>query len=206
MSWTVGSRTENTQQALQWSPFIFFPVGIPGFRDYLDTFTHFRVLKCVMNVSTYYPDDTNFAALNYLVVGSRPFANTQGASTVSDGPAEYVPSKNESDLRQTRWQRVVYPSKSSTKVRIGFHPYTMVATFGPATTQSAIWPRVWEGKRWMPVNWAETRGAGNNPGLAFYGPYLVVQRPYNEDPESASASFYTVRGTLELMVQFKGQV
>ena len=63
---------------------------------------------------------------------------------------------------------------------IGFHPYTLIQTNGPATagTSNRMWQRTWEAKRWMPFTWAQIGMPGAGPGgIAFYGPYVVVDGP-----------------------------
>ena len=56
-----------------------------------------------------------------------------GPSNLGDNRSEvFVPVAEESALRQTRWQKVIYPNKITRKLSIGFKPYTLVATLGPS--------------------------------------------------------------------------
>ena len=48
-----------------------------------------------------------------------------GPSNLGDNRSEvFVPVAEESALRQTRWQKVIYPNKITRKLSIGFKPYT----------------------------------------------------------------------------------
>ena len=50
-----------------------------------------------------------------------------GPSNLGDNRSEvFVPvAEEESALRQTRWQKVIYPNKITRKLSIGFKPYTL---------------------------------------------------------------------------------
>ena len=130
-----------------------------------------------------------------------------GPSALGDSQSEsFVPPAEETALRQTRWQKVIYPNKITRKLTIGFKPYTLVATLGPSGMRNTQWARVWECNRWMPFNWANTSQYDLNPNgqtgaLFMYGPYLVPNTPAGGD-----ASVNTViRGTLTVYLQFRGQ-
>ena len=187
--------------ATRWNAFSFSPLSLPGFSDYQTTYSHFRILKAKLFVSRSI-GSTDGALYNYLVVGSRPFAATAGPlENLTTAAEAYVPPQLENDLRQTKWQRVHYPSTTTQRVTAGFYPYTLVGTFGPAGVgNSAAYQRIWEGRKWMPFNWAfdET----NSPrGIMFYGPYMVVDTATGELPVQRPA----VQCTLQVHVQFKGQ-
>ena len=112
----------------------------------------------------------------------------------------------ETALRQTRWQKVIYPNKITRKLTIGFKPYTLVACQGPSTVQNAQWSRVWECNRWMPFNWANTSQYDLNPSgvtgsLYMYGPYLVPNAPSGGAPGVKG----TIYGTMTIYLQFRGQ-
>ena len=98
-----------------------------------------------------------------------------GPSSLGDNQTEkFVPPAEETALRQTRWQKVIYPNKITRKLSIGFKPYTLVATLGPSNIQNAQWARVWECNRWMPFNWANTSEYDLNPS-GFTGALLHVR-------------------------------
>ena len=66
-----------------------------------------------------------------------------------------------------------------------------------------MWQRTWEAKRWMPFTWAQIGMPGAGPGgIAFYGPYVVVDGP--EGNLSMDATPH-VECTLRMIVQFRGQ-
>ena len=164
-----------TNTVRKWSAFVFSPATVPGFMDYQATYSHFRILKCKLYMARTIGGNTG-ANFNYLTVGSRPFAAIQ-APKLSAGPNILVPPQLEADLRQAKWQKIRNPSTIAQVVPIGFHPYTIIQTNGPATigTPNLPWQRIWEAKRWMPFAWAQIPdqrpGIG---GIAFYGPYVVV--------------------------------
>ena len=191
-------------QARRYSPFYFAPVQLPGFPDYQLTYSQFRILKCKLQLSL---ASEGGEVDNYLVAPSRPFARNMGPSALGDAePTSFVPLADETALRQTRWQKVIYPNKITRKLSIGFKPYTLVATLGPSDFRNTQWSRVWECNRWMPFNWANTSQYDLNPNgqsgaLYMYGPYLVPNTPTGGD-----ASVNTViRGTLTVYLQFRGQ-
>lgn len=191
-------------QARRYSPFYFAPLQLPGFPDYQLTYSQFRVLKCRLQLSI----DSQGTAVpdNYLVAPSRPFARNMGPTGLGDNQTEkFVPPAEESALRQTRWQKIIYPNKITRKLSIGFKPYTLVACQGPSSVQNAQWSRVWECNRWMPFNWANTSEYDLNPNgvtgaLYMYGPYLVANTPGGTDVASDRVS-----GTLTAYLQFRGQ-
>lgn len=196
-------------------------MNITGFSQYLDTYTHFRILKCYLHIgrnilqgSTQYTSSTN----NYLFVGSRPFAAIQ--TPVQIGSAEpmntdgLVPAQPELALRQTKWQKLKYPSSTATKVTVGFYPYTLVMTGGPASTTATtqyLYQRIWEAKRWMPIAWCG--GAPTDPGsggstlrqIQFFGPYMIVDT--NQVPNDGEIANSNTSSLVQLVmkVQFKGQ-
>ena len=191
-----------------WKPFVFNPATVPGFLDYKATYSHFRILKAKLYISRAINGETG-STYNYLVVGSRPFAAVERVTGSSASPLAFVPEQLEADLRQTKWQKVRYPSTTRNVVTVGFYPYTMIQTFGPLTSGPSgnLWQRIWEGKRWMPLAWARDR-LGMIPvgGIAFYGPYVVVDSSTGEIPDpTLSQDTNTVQCTLRLSVQFKGQ-
>ena len=143
---------------------------------------------------------------NYLTVGSRPFAATQ------------VPAPPEPRLlalSRLSWRLILdRPSGRSSDiltarllvVPVGFHPYTMIQTYGPGVnTSGTAWQRVWEANRWMPFSWAFPMGTSTATarGIAFYGPYMVVDGPNGD--VSGAFSKAQVECTLRLTVQFRGQ-
>lgn len=184
----------------KWSAFSFSPLSLPGFSDYQTTYSHFRILKAKLYISRDTGSDSagaSWSTCNYLVVGSRPFAATtvltQGFTTAD----KLVPPQTEDALRQTKWQRVHYPSTTTQRVTASFYPYTLVITNGPYTTGNYQFQRIWEGRKWMPFTWATTGSA-----VSFFGPYLVVDTSAGELPTTPLTS---VQCTLQLAVQFKGQ-
>ena len=201
-NWTLGKQGSGVAAPVLWNAFSFSPVSLPGFSDYQATYSHFRILKARLYVSRSIGSGDG-ALNNYLVVGSRPFAATTAgvdeASTLAD---KYVPPQPETQLRQTKWQKVHYPNTTTQRVSIGFYPYTMVGTFGPVGIGNpSQYQRIWEAKKWMPFTWAYSQLA-NQGGLAFFGPYLVVDTATGELPMSPTPN---VQCTLQLHVQFKGQ-
>ena len=202
--WTLSSDTGSTRK---WNAFTFSPATVPGFMDYRATYSHFRIVKCKLYMSRTFVGNTGTSGVtcNYLTVGSRPFAAVQAPGNQSSGPESLVPPQLEADLRQTKWQKIRNPPSTSLVVPIGFHPYTLIQTNGPATagTSNRMWQRTWEAKRWMPFTWAQIGmpGAGAG-GIAFFGPYVVVDGPEGNLPLVDTPH---VECTLRMVVQFKGQ-
>ncbi|AXL65924.1 putative capsid protein [Fly associated circular virus 7] len=200
-----------------WSVFSFNPLLLPGFKDYQSTFTHFRVLKAKLFVNRQIqalvaatsptPQIVDGSKWNYLVVGSRPFASTTPPVANNALASAFVPDQSTDALRQTKWQRVHYPSTTTQRVSIGFYPYTMVGTFGPTITtgvgnQNVQYQRIWEGKKWMPFTWALDQ-TGVDRVMSFFGPYMVADAP----PELQETQYMGLgtNCTLQVSVQFKGQ-
>lgn len=188
----------------QYHAFKFNPANIPGFNDYQTVYSQFRVIKASLEVTKAAGTDSVGDAENALIVGSRPFTQNNSPIVFDKEMLEaesYVPAQEEDALRQTRWQKVIYPSTITTKFHVGFKPYTMTAGFGPllvtSGTNPAVFQRTWEGAKWMPFTWAPT---GNNK-LYFIGPYIIINNVTNQGPNAP----YTRPCTLTLYVQFKGQ-
>ena len=194
---------ESSTVLFNWNAFQFSPGTMPGFRDYQSAYTHFRILYARLTISTFDPQgSTSNETLNYLVAGSRPFAASNAPVNESTAANNYVPPQLEQDLRQTKWQKVHYPSKVANKIVTSFHPYTMVATHGPVTNTSSttVYQRIWEGRTWMPITWTL-----NSP-LIFYGPYVVASTMQGKDPDpSSSSTSFPAYGNLEVLCQFRGQ-
>lgn len=191
-----------------WSAFNFSPVLIPGFIDYATTYTHFRLIKANLYISRTLGEDTG-SLNNYLVVGSRPYASLTAPSSTTSFQSYLVPPQTEEALRQSRWQKVKYPSTTTQRVRVGFKPYTMIATFGPAQdgTSNNAYQRIYEGRKWMPFTWAKPVTGTNqaaSKALRFWGPYMVIDTNTGNG-EIPTTETLTGNCTLELYCQFKGQ-
>lgn len=207
--------------------FRFTPAQIPGFRDYHAAYSKFRILKAELYIGRamgggYTTDGLN---ANYLLVGSRPFANTVAplnSTGLFNGPS-LVPSQYETALRQTKWQKVKYPSTTRTAIKAGFYPFTMVSTGGPANAPALntryAYQRVWEARKWMPMTWTgytQDTPTGDpydvpGSGIVFYGPYMVVDlngvntTDSSSSGEISAANSQTCNVQLVLKVQFSGQ-
>ena len=163
---------ETTPDTRRWYPFAFTPGTIPGFAEYKATYSHFRILKAKLYISRNVLN-VEGSTNNYLVVGSRPFAAVTHPGGATAYPYAYVPPQKEDALRQSRWQKIYYPSTVRNVVTTAFHPYTVIETYGPLTTGSTgNVARVWEGRRWMPFSWVmEPRPDVAGNGITFYGLY-----------------------------------
>lgn len=174
------------------------PNDIPGFTDYALVYSLFRIKKCVLMINR-----VEATSLNYLVVPSRAFAERAAPVTTTSVGRPYgnVPPKMEVDLRQTKWQKEYFPSTVSGKVRVAWHPYTTVSSFGPNVGQVAtrVFQRIWNLDRWTPFAWT----LQDNPIVTF-GPYIVPNdAETNVDPPNGA---YPIRSVLTMYCQFKGQV
>lgn len=167
--------------------------------------------------------NSNALTNNYLIVGSRTFAQTQAAlaDDTTPGTINLLPPQTENTLRQTRWQKTMYPTTTKTAIRVGFYPYTMVTTGGPAYSEETqySYQRIWEARRWMPITWAGAGQSSTSGGptsnsaraLAFYGPYMVcdlqaVDATNTESSGEISPSFNeSCNVQLIIWVQFSGQ-
>ncbi len=196
---------------------------LPGFNDYFGVYSHFRVKKAVLTMTRSSLTNSSQTAIdncdmaNYLVVPSRSYASSRNpwTGTTADmnrnsGP----PAVQEADLRQSRWQKVLYPSTTRQSIRVGFYPYTMVGTFGPTFTlgdgdasggkyTNPIYQRVWNGTKWTPYTWSHALST-NTPGdpnntVTYFGPYIMRQG------EGSSLTF-SAAATLVVYLQFKGQI
>lgn len=175
--------------------FSFAPTDIPGFVDYFNVYTHFRIKKAVLRVAV-----TSSNTNNFLIVPSGPFAATMPPVLDTDpqNPASYLSTITEEQLRQSRWQRVLYPDTTRTGIKVPFVPYTMISTHGPslnATTR--LWQRHWSARKWMPLTWAYGATTTAAVPMQFFGPFVLesttTDRSWN--PEC----------TLIVYLQFKGQ-
>lgn len=189
--WALGINKAQVQ------PFTLSPAALPGFNDYIKTNTHFRLVKAVLRIGL--PQDTTPATrTSFLVVSSQAFAVVSGAGPVKDGIVG-LGYKDLDELRQARWQRVIYPSTTRTSIRIGFKPYTLAGTFGPyvtgVATSNMVYPRIWPARRWMPMSWAQS----SSTDAIFYGPYFAPVDGPDFVPN------VTVNCTLEVYFQVKGQ-
>lgn len=216
--WSAG-----TADAPTYRPFDFDVRNLPGFNDYATVYSQFRLLKAVLYVrtsSSYVreevvsssaatPATTMVAPQNdYLVVSSGPFASTSAPLNPAQqiNPANTVPPQTEGSLRQSRWQKVRYPSKVTSKLVVPFKPYTMVADYGPTVYSNpssptpVVYQRKWGARRWMPFSWALT----GQSALKFFGPYVIENTPQMRSPgiDAQTSSHYC---TLVVYCQFKGQ-
>lgn len=199
-----------------WRAFSFSPSTMPGFTDYAQTYSHFRILKARVYISRALDGFADGTTCNYLVVGSRPFASTTrpiatGTTSQNALTTSFVPNQADTALRQTKWQKVLYPSTTSQRVKFGFHPYTMITTNGPVNQavsgNSFSYQRIWEGRKWTPMTWVAPRsiigtGIDTSNSIQYFGPYIVVEDPTVGGGITANL---TSTCTLELQVQFRGQ-
>lgn len=199
--WSAGA---STTSGAMWSPFNFEAFEFPGFQDYLAVYSSFRMLKARLVIADPLrpsSDDGDRYPYSFLVVPSRNFALTTAPVTIGGvPPGEFVPAQQETALRQTRYQYQVYPSRVRNGVTVGFHPYTMVTTGGPANTDNdTAYQRIWEARNWMPFSWVSGQSTQRT---TFFGPYVVIQAPHTSDPVQYPITF---RGSITLYVQFRGQ-
>lgn len=175
-------------------PLSFTLNDVPGFSDYASVYSQYRIIRGELVFGTTSTTDNTGSMGNYLVVSSQPFAQT--AIPVSgSGIHLWVPPQPESTLRQTRWQRIVYPDSTTTGVRVGFRPYTMAATQGPSGFTGTYYQRVWHGASWTPFTWAtDTRP------ITYFGPYVWRQTTTTDTAQS-----WTPYVTVILYLAFKGQ-
>lgn len=185
---TIASGTGGSRR---YNPISFEMANVSGFTDYGNVYSSFRVLRGEIVIP-----NVHSPVQSWVVASSQPFAETQTPIAIANvgTEASWVPSQSEGALRQTRWQRVLYPQSTTTGVRIGFKPYTLIAGYGPASTTN-VFQRVWRGYNWTPFTWA----AFNTP-LVYFGPYIVGQsNPTDEE------AIDTLDMSLTLWLQFKGQ-
>lgn len=164
---------------------------IPGFSDYKSVYSRFRIIRGEVVIPTLASSSTTSTSNNYLVVSSQPFAETNEDAGTG---IEWVPDLPEQALRQARWQRTVYPDSTTTGIRFGFRPYTMISTYGPQTGTERTWQRVWRGYNWTPFTWVTSEG------LYYYGPYILRSPTDDDQTEVWQATI-----TIILYVQFAGQ-
>nr|QTE03525.1 MAG: capsid protein [Otus scops CRESS-DNA-virus sp.] len=194
--WTTGTAGSGATQTT-WNAFSFYPAQATGFAEYGSVYSHFRLIKAVLRVNK----GGNF---HYLVVPSRTFAATVGpfSSNSTQTVRDLVPPATETALRQTKFQKELYPTTIREYIRVGFKPYTVVGTTGPTLGSGAPidYYRVWEGRRWMPMSWATPLGGSSNQPAFFWGPYMAISQTSDADPPQFGVSL-----TVTLYCQFKGQ-
>lgn len=180
-----------------WMPFAFNPFNLNGFNDYQSVYSQFRIKKCVIKINR--GPDTN---LVYLVAPSRGFALTAtpiaAGETTPPSHISLLPPQDEVALRQTRYQKEIMPSTTAGKVRIGFHPFTLIGGYGPQLLgNQQLYSRVWNLNRWTPMSWAQ-----EDYPIFCYGPYIVL----NDALTNANPNPITpMNMILEVYCQFKGQ-
>lgn len=189
----------STTNPVGYVPFSFNPAEIPGFSEYEAVYSKFRLLKATIDIGrTPTEGNTNFLPINFLIVGSRPFAETTSPVDLSSNVQRYVPPQVEDALRQTRWQKVKYPNSITQRVRVGFKPYTMVTAYGPSTATAQVYQRIYEARKWMPFTWANTQ----NKKVVYFGPYVVTNNVLQAEGTGSQAAAVV---TLTLYCQFSGQ-
>ena len=109
-------------------------------------------------------------------------------------------------------RKICYPSTVRNVVTTSFHPYTITESYGPIINGNGgnLWPRIYEGRRWMPFSWVTAgRQVGHQTvpasGISFYGPYMVIDTSGGELPKPGDNAQVGVECTLRITVQFKGQ-
>ncbi|QIK03927.1 capsid protein [Northern red-backed vole stool-associated circular virus 11] len=193
-----------------------YPAQLPGFTEYGNVYSHFKMLKCVLHISSQYSK----AGDSFLVVPSRNFATTVGPFGLTNGGgggaaegsgavtgptvSQLLPPAVESALRQSKWQKTLRPNTTKTYVRVGFKPYTMVATLGPVADNTVGAPeyyRTWEASRWMPMSWAVPQGSSQAEPAHFYGPYIAENQMSTNEAPQTPVFYYT----MTVYFQFRGQ-
>lgn len=204
--WTLAKNVAASGQPASYvyNPLSFSPQQMPGFSDYQAVYSKFRIIMAKVEIATALSNGgIDAQPLNYLIVGSRPFAETNVPvpNPELQTPLYYVPAKVENDLRQARWQKVRYPSAITRKVTAKFKPYTMIATYGPSSSSGQVaWQRPWEGTKWTPFTWASS---DTSTVLLYYGPYCVVST--NTVGDETITPVTDVKVTLTCWFKFSGQ-
>lgn len=189
--------------------FSFAPSSFSGFSQYFPVYSEFRILMA--RIYIHRTKEASELPESYMVVSSGPFADSQPPVSVSGESvqAATLPSpKSEEELRQARWQRLIYPSTIRTATKVRFRPYTFLLSGGPVALASTgtvdtslSWMKRYDARRWMPMQWAN--GRSRQTDLAFYGPYIWPNLPSGGIAPSQQR---TLRITLECFFQFRGQV
>lgn len=159
-------------------PVVFTPSQLPGFADYANTYSEFRVLKAVCKVHLAVDEDEAVGAplanqpYTYLRVASRPyleaFATTATGTTSESGGsnpttlAKILANRQVriTELRQSRWQRQYYPSDIKNSITFKFYPYTLEWQGRPVgntvtadtTPYNLQYLKYRSGRRWMPMS------------------------------------------------------
>ena len=116
-----------------WNAFQFSPATVPGFLDYRSTYSHFRIVKAKLFMARSFGESSPGlpSTISPWVVGPLRLRKCRHPRTT---PASFVPAQLETDLRQAKWQKLRYPNSTSLVVPVGFHPYTMIQTYGRVST------------------------------------------------------------------------
>lgn len=214
--------TEGTPAVVYAVPFSFSPSNFPGFTDYFSTNNEFRLLKCTMKVHVGANSSTTGGLADnpytYLRVSSRPFT-TQGALVPSANGLQNLPLNTISrisdvkTLRQSRWQKQVYPSDTRNVLKYSFYPYTLRWTGRPVNSYSALSPEqasisyleYSSGRRWMPFSFLgpDPTQTALADDVVFYGPYLVRLQAGQADTQGLAA--FSAACEITLYAQFRGQ-
>ncbi|UPW41512.1 capsid protein [Myodefec virus RodL3_976] len=212
-------------QPMRYIPFNIQPSAFPGFRDYANTNTHYRILSAKLKVSRYPEishcecEDTQTheksASCQFdwrhslMVVPSRsfiPLATGVNGTNGAEVGTEQTFGSTVSELAQARYQKLLTPSSTATHFRVGFRPYYVFSQIAPSDYASGVanptytW-RTQSARRWMAISYAGP--------CVMYGPYMV---PLNAsfaalrgDGNDAASYITSLNVWVTAYFQFKGQ-
>lgn len=224
---TVGSAPNVTYYPV---PLCFTPTQFPGFVDYAQTFSEFRVLKAMCKVHLAVDTDSSVGAplanqpYTYLRVASRPFLESRATSASRTNAAGGDPIATPSllaalrittaELRQSRWQRQYYPSDIRNSISFKFYPYTLewqgrpvgnTNNGGSTLAANFSYLKYRSGRRWMPMSFLGPNADAVTPNddVTFFGPYF--ERLFSNLPDTQAIGEFHPTVTLSVWCQFRGQ-
>lgn len=201
-----GTGTDTT-----YAPFTFQFNGMPGFLDYADTYSEFRVVKARLQVSRVTPNGSSGlnvsptfdSTSNLLVVPSASMASLRPPVpyTQASTDSSYLPPLIEEQLRQSRWQKQYYPNTTTQAITVGFQPFTFRAAFAPSQGTASVYQKVWRGRNWTPMSWVSS----TSEHIDWFGPYIMMNTFADVSATAGSNGVRSVPCTLTVWVQFRGQ-
>lgn len=195
-------------------PFRFSPGQFPGFLEYFNTHSEFRLLKAVMNIPTTISASSQQTFGSFRRISSRAHVVSLGFDGNIFQNKELSFARTVDQLTQSKFQKLITVSDVRNSVTVSFYPYTLSWQGRPIGTEStsskgASFLQYQSGKRWCTMSFLGAGGtATTQDDVFFFGPYIIPYLQGSNSPPVATTTAgasWTANVQVTLYAQFRGQ-
>lgn len=202
-------------------PFTFSPTQLPGFLEWQNTMSEFRILKAKLKVAINPGATTGGGPADqtstFLRCPSRPYVCSKAIALPQSGDGvgvynlalDTILQATLNEARQSKFTKQIYPSDDRNVLSFGFYPYTLQwsgkvynSAAGNVSAANTQYLEYRSARRWMSMSFLGATNATTDD-VAFYGPYLF--RLASNLPDTQTLAAWAPVCLMTVYCQFRGQ-